>query len=378
MNSLLNVWLHLKYDNTVLSLGIEMVQTQDTNLHIELRTSPHLKQTITVEQIMRNVVYAMLPVCAWSVFSFGISALLLIVVTTATAVLTEHWIYHFSGQRSPISDWSVTITGMLLALTLPPGFPLWMAAIAACIGVALGKALFGGLGNNVMNPALVGRAFVQAAFPVAITTWTPAFMVGRFWETIPSTLTLPFMQPPAITEWVAARAIDGFTGATPLALQKFQHITTNNLDLFIGTTAGSAGETSALIILLCGVYLAVRRMMDWRLPVGTLLGAVFTSMPFWLMYPEFYPNPLFVMFSGGLMLGAVFMVSDMVASPVTPVGIWIYGLFIGAMTIVIRLFAALPEGVMYAILLGNVVSPLIAEFTQPRVYGQREQAKEIK
>jgi electron transport complex protein RnfD len=374
----LGIHLHLQYDNTKLHFGIKMALMQDTNLHIELRTSPHLKHTLTVGQIMRNVVIALLPVCAWSIYSFGISALLLIVVTTAIAILTEHIIFQLSGNSSPINDWSVTITGMLLALTLPPGFPLWMAAIAAFVGVALGKALFGGLGHNVMNPALVGRAFVQAAFPVAITTWTPAFTVNRFWELIPSTFTTPFMQPPAVTDWIATHAVDGFTGATPLALQKFQHIATNHFDLFIGTTTGSTGETSALIILLCGIYLVAKHSMDWRLPMGVFLGAIITSAPFWLLYPTYYPNPLFMLLSGGLMLGAVFMASDMVASPVTPRGIWIYGLFIGAITIVIRLFAALPEGVMYAILLGNVVSPLIAEFTQPRVYGQKNKVKEIK
>ncbi|KOR27849.1 electron transporter RnfD, partial [Achromatium sp. WMS2] len=254
-------------------------------MRIELRTSPHLKQTISVEQIMLNVVYALLPVCAWSVYSFGISALFLIIVTTGMAVLTEHFLCWLAERPTTLGDWSVTITGMLLALTLPPGFPLWMAAIAATIGVALGKSLFGGLGHNVMNPALVGRAFVQAAFPVAITTWTPAFAGNRFVEFIPTTLTVPFMQPPAITEWIASQAVDGFSGATPLALHKFQHITSSSLDLFVGTTAGSAGETSALIILMCGVYLAARRMMDWRLPIGVMLGVVITTLPLWLANP---------------------------------------------------------------------------------------------
>lgn len=347
------------------------MQPQDVRLRIELRTSPHLKQPLTVEQIMRNVVYALLPVCAWSVYAFGLSALALLLVTTLTAVLTEHLFCRLSGQPSSVSDWSVVITGILLALTLPPGFPLWMGAVAAFVGVALGKVLFGGLGHNVMNPALVGRAFVQAAFPVAITTWTPALAPGRFQEFIPSSLTLPFMQPPDISAWVAARALDGFTGATPLALYKFQHQGTDTLDLLLGTTAGSAGETSALLILIGGLYLAARRMMDWRLPTSVLAGAALFSLPFWLMDPALYPSPWFVLLSGGLMLGAVFMASDMVASPVTPLGVWIYGAFIGVLTVIIRLFGGLTEGVMYAILLGNALSPLIASFTQPRIYGDR-------
>ena len=135
--------------------------------------------------------------------------------------------------------------------------------------------------------------------------------------------------------------LDGFTGATPLALQKFEHITTPAIDLLSGMTAGSAGETSAVLILAGGLYLAARRMLDWRIPTGVLLGAALTSLPFWLMDPQFYPSPLFVLLSGGLMLGAVFMASDMVASPVTPLGVWIYSLFIGALTVVIRLFGGL-------------------------------------
>jgi electron transport complex protein RnfD len=347
----------------------------DHQLHIELRTSPHLKQPVTVEQIMRNVVYALLPVCAWSVYAFGASALLLIAVTTGAAMLTEQLFCRLSGRSSSLNDFSVIITGILLGLTLPPGFPLWMAAVAAFVGVGLGKSLFGGLGFNVMNPALVGRAFVQAAFPVAITTWTPAFAPGRFTELIPSTLTWPFLRPPDVSAWSMQRAIDGFTGATPLALQKFQHSASDALDLLVGTTAGSAGETSAIIILLCGLYLAARRMMDWRIPAAVLCGALLTSLPFWWLDAAVYPSPWFVLLSGGLMLGAMFMASDMVASPVTPAGVWLYGLFIGALTVIIRLFGGLTEGVMYAILLANALSPLIASATQSRIYGAAKQKR---
>ncbi len=343
----------------------------DNNIPIELRTSPHLKQAVTTAQIMRNVVYALLPVCGFAVFAFGLSALALLAVSTLACVLTEMLFCRLSGRPSTINDWSVVITGLLLGLTLPPGFPLWMAAVAGVVGVGLGKALFGGLGQNVMNPALVGRAFVQAAFPVAITSWTPAFVDGRFGAFIPSTLTAPFMQPPDIGAWLAEASADAFSGATPLALQKFEHVTTDVSQMFFGMTAGSTGETSALIILAGGLYLAARRMLDWRIPVAVLLGAALTGLPFWLLDPGRYPDPLFVLFSGGLMLGAWFMASDMVASPVTPAGVWIYGLFIGVLTVVIRLFGGLTEGVMYAILLGNAISPLISTVSQPRVFGSR-------
>ncbi len=336
---------------------------------VEIRTSPHLKRAVSVEQIMRNVVLALLPICAFAVWQFGLSALLLLSTTLCVAMGTEYLFSRLSGRGNSLSDWSVVITGLLLGLTLPPGFPLWMAAVAAFVGVALGKALFGGLGFNVMNPALVGRAFVQAAFPVAITTWTPAFAPGRFGELIPSTLTLPLMQPVPVDSWIEGLQIDAFTGATPLAMQKFQEIEVSAADLFTGMVAGSAGETSALLILLCGLYLAFRRMLDWRIPLGVLAGAAAAALPFWLYDGTAFPSPWFVLFSGGLMLGAWFMASDMVASPVTPMGAIIYGAFIGILTVIIRLFGGLVEGVMYAILVANAASPLIASWTQPRVYG---------
>lgn len=336
---------------------------------IELRTSPHIKSAPSVAQIMRNVVYALVPICGFAVYQFGLSALALIAVVSAACLATERFFNWMSGKESSLSDWSATITGLLLALTLPPGFPLWMGAVAGFIAIALGKAIFGGLGFNVFNPALVGRAFVQAAFPVAITTWTPPFAPGRFTEFIPSSLTLPLMAPPPMNEWVRALGVDAFSGATPLAHWKFEGVITSTADLFTGMTAGSAGETSALLILLCGCYLALRRMMDWRIPAAMLLGAFLTAALFYLQDAGRYPDPLFVLFSGGLMLGAVFMASDMVGSPVTPWGVWIYGLFMGFITVIIRFFGGLPEGVMYAILLGNALSPLIEGITQPRIYG---------
>ena len=336
---------------------------------VEIRTSPHVKRAISVDQIMRNVVYALLPICAWSVYQFGISALVLLLVTTLACIATESFFNWMSHRPDTTRDFSVIITGLLLALTLPPGFPLWMAAVAGFIAIGLGKSLFGGLGYNVMNPALVGRAFVQAAFPVAITTWTPAFAPGRFQEFIPSTLALPFMSPVDTSDWVREHAIDSFTGATPLALQKFEQVSVDTLDLLTGTVAGSAGETSAILIFLCGLYLAFRNMMNWRIPAGVFAGVIIISLPFYLMNPEIYPSPQFMLISGGLMLGAMFMATDMVASPMTPKGVWLYGAFIGALTIIIRLFGGLTEGVMYAILIANALSPMISSITQPRVYG---------
>ena len=335
---------------------------------VELRTTPHMHAPQDVVVIMRNVVLALLPIAGWSVWQFGISSLALLLTSVLACLLTER---AFSGSEgNTLGDWSATITGLLLGLTLPPAFPLWMTAVAAFIAIAMGKVMFGGLGMNVFNPALVGRAFVQAAFPVAITTWTPALFEGRFSSFIPSTLTPPFLIPNPVGDWNTRVAVDAFTGATPLALHKFEGVSTPVMDLFLGTATGSAGETSALIILLCGLYLAMRNFLDWRIPLFVMLGAAAAAGLFHAIDPQRYPEPLFMLFSGGLMLGAWFMATDMVGSPVTTLGVIIYGLLIGVLTVTIRLFGGLTEGVMYAILLANAATPLIDQYTQPRVFGQ--------
>ncbi len=341
---------------------------------IHVRTSPHLHSARSVDMIMRNVVYALVPICFYSVYNFGISAAALVMTTVVACTGFEHMFCRLSKRPTTVGDFSVVITGVLLALTLPPGFPLWMAVVGSFVSVALGKMLFGGLGFNLFNPALVGRAFLQAAFPVAITSYTPALAHDRFSEFIPSTFVVPLMKAPLLNQWISSVRVDGFSGATPLMMQKFDHISTDILPLFLGSVSGSAGETSALLILLCGFYLIARKMMDWRIPASMLLSAVLVSGAFYLSNSTAYPNPLFVLFSGGLMLGAMFMATDMVGSPVTPLGVWIYGAVMGLITIVIRFKGGLPEGVMYAILLGNALSPLIDNLTQPRKYGALKKA----
>ncbi|OGP12548.1 MAG: electron transporter RnfD [Deltaproteobacteria bacterium RIFCSPLOWO2_12_FULL_50_11] len=327
-------------------------------LDMEISTSPHLGRGLSVPIIMRNVVYALLPIIGVAVYTFGLSVFFLVFTTLVTCLMAERFICLWTRKPSTIGDYSAAITGILLGLTLPPGFPLWMAALGSVIAMALGKALFGGLGFNPFNPALVGRAFLQAAFPTAITTWSDAFQADRFTTFINTTLTLPFMK--AIPDTVS--------GATALAAMKFDHKLADTYDLFIGNISGSAGETCALVILLGGGYLALRKMLDWRIPVGIFLSVLLVSGLFWWMDPK-NPPPLFMLFSGGLMLGAVFMATDMVTSPVTPVGAWIYSGLIGVLVVFIRLFGGLPEGVMYAILLGNAATPLINLMTQPKVYG---------
>lgn len=332
-------------------------------LHIS--SSPHIKKDVSTDLIMKNVVYALLPVVLFSVLAFGINALLVIATSVFGCLLTEHMLCRWSKRESTISDWSAVITGILLGLTLPPIFPLWMAFLGAVLAIGLGKFVFGGLGYNAFNPALVGRAFLQAAFPVAITTWHPSFMEDRFVSISKSVLAFPFAEP----------IVDGISGATPLTAFKFDKITAGTSDLAMGLISGSIGETCSWIIVLGGVYLIYRKMMNWRIPVAILSTVFIFSGLLFLLDNQFYPSPFFMLFSGGLMLGAVFMATDMVGSPITPLGVWIYGAFIGILVVVIRIWGGLPEGVMYAILLGNALSPHIDKMIRPLVYGTKKLTK---
>ncbi len=332
-------------------------------LHIS--TSPHIAKGLSTEVIMRNVVWALLPVAFFAVFVFGLNALLVLLTAVISCVITEHVLCRISKKESTVSDWSAVITGLLLGLTLPPIFPLWMTFLGGVVAIALGKFIFGGLGYNVFNPALVGRAVLQAAFPVAITTWFPAFGDYRFSTATNSVLSAPFMSP----------AYDGISGATPLAAFKFDRVTTATYDLALGFISGSAGETSAVVILLGGAYLIARKMMNWRIPVSILTTVFLFSGILYLIDHQTYPSPLFMLFSGGLMLGAMFMATDMVGSPITPWGVVIYGGVIGILVVVIRIWGGLPEGVMYAILLGNALSPHIDKLIMPRVYGTVKQKR---
>nr|MDJ0866839.1 RnfABCDGE type electron transport complex subunit D [Myxococcota bacterium] len=258
-------------------------------------------------------------------------------------------------------DWSIAITGLLYGLTLPPGLPLWMVAVGGVVSVALGKALFGGLGQNPFNPALVGRAFLQAAFPVAMTSWVPAFAPDRFRALPSSTLAWPLGQP----------LYDGVSGATPLALWKFDGELTAASDMMLGFIGGSTGETSSLLILLGGAYLVARNLMNWRIPAAIFATVAALSAGLHALDPSAYPSAPFMLFSGGLMLGAVFMATDMVGSPMTGPGCWLYGALIGALVVVIRIWGGMPEGVMYAILLGNAATPHLDAWFQPTIYGAR-------
>lgn len=332
---------------------------------LEIRTSPHIVSGHSVDTIMFNVVLALLPVTAFAVFAFGLAGFLTLGVALGSCVGTEYLLCRLTGRASALGDWSVTITGLLYGLTLPPGLPLWMVAVGGFIAVGMGKSLFGGLGSNPFNPALVGRAVLQAAFPVAMTSWVPAFTADRFRSLPSSTLAFPFLEP----------VYDSVTGATPLSAWKFDQELTPVRDLVFGFTSGSTGETCAVLALLGGLYLIVRNMMNWRIPVA-ILGAVgiLGGVLHWAD-PTVYASPLFLYFSGGLMLGSMFMATDMVGSPMTSRGAVIYGVLIGLLVVVIRTWGGMPEGVMYAILLGNAVTPQLDALIRPKVYGGRSAEK---
>jgi electron transport complex protein RnfD len=326
-----------------------------------LVASPHLHAQDSTGRIMWSVVVTLLPAVGAATFFFGPGALLIIGASVLGAMGTER----IFGPGGALRDGSAAITGLLLGLTLPPGFPLWMAFVGGAFGIGFGKLIFGGLGQNVFNPALLGRAFLQAAFPTAITTW-PAVRTaaeGGTWLQLRGDL--------FATPMMTAGQVDVVTQATPLGLWKFEGQITDVLNLLIGSTGGSLGETSALLILLGGVYLAARNYLDWRIPVGIFATVGLLALGLHTMDPS-YPGPLFMLFSGGLVLGAVYMATDMVTSPVTKKGAWIFAFGVGVLVVLIRVWGGLPEGVMYAILFMNALVPFIERVTQPKVFGTTE------
>jgi electron transport complex protein RnfD len=321
---------------------------------LRVTASPHLKGPTTTPGIMWNVVGSLVPVTIAAAWHFGPSALLVVAAATAGALLPERLV----RRGDTLHDGSALITGILLGLTLPPGMPLWMAFVGGAFGIGAGKLVFGGLGQNPFNPALLGRAFLQAAFPVAITTWPT--QPDSWWTLRGDNFAFPLMRP---------ELVDGMTGATPLGLMKFEQEGTELVHLIAGSTSGSVGETSAVVILLCGAYLALRKHLNWRIPASIFATVAALSTVLHLIDPERYGSAGFMLFSGGLVLGAVFMATDMVTSPTTNRGSWLFGVGIGALVVVIRNWGGLPEGVMYAILLMNALVPFINRVTQPKVFG---------
>lgn len=324
------------------------VQAAPSPPELALASSPHLHSRWSTAAMMWLVTACLAPSAIAGIWFFGLRGILLLLASLAGCALSEALINRWRGLPFSLKDGSALLTGLLLGLILPPSFPLAGAFLGGVISIGLGKAVFGGLGMNIFNPALVGRAFLQAAFPVAMTTWT----VNRLQE------------------------MDALSAATPLALVKFREPGVGLAesmpalsDLLIGSTAGSLGETSALAVLTGGLVLLVTRVANWRIPLSMCLGAVLLAGAFWVLDPAQWPHPLFHLLSGGFLFGALFMATDLVTSPLTMRGMWIFGLGIGMLTVLIRLFGGLPEGVMYSILLMNAAVPLINRWTRPRIFG---------
>ena len=246
----------------------------------------------------------------------------------------------FFYLRQPFITYSAIVTGILFAMVMPPSLPIWACILGCFVAVGLAKQLFGGLGANIFNPALLGRAFLAAAFPTFMTRWNHPI------------------------------SLDAVTGATPLGLVKFGHsLDINYWDLFIGNVSGSLGETSALALVIGGLYLLIKKTIDWRIP-SAYIGTVFViSFVANLISPDVSVGGLFHILAGGLLIGAIFMAADPVTSPITKTGRWVFGIGCGTITMVIRLWGGLPEGVMYAILLMNALTPILNRMTRPRRYG---------
>nr|VFJ42871.1 MAG: electron transport complex protein RnfD [Candidatus Kentron sp. DK] len=326
-----------------------------------VRPAPFMRSAMTTQRAMLDVLYALIPVIGAALLFFGPGAALVLAATVAGALATER-LFLPASQRTPLrTDISPLVTGLLLGVTLPPALPLWMAFVGGAVSIGLGRLVWGGLGQNLFNPALVGRAFLMAAFPTAMTTWTPHQGTDSFWTLYPGNFAVPLMSP----------VFDAVTAATPLALIKFQHQTPAFTPLLLGNVPGSLGETSGLLILAGGAYLLLRRAIDWRI-LGGLLGSVaLLSGSLYLLDATSHPDPLTALFSGGLLFGAVFMATDPVTSPTTPKGALLFGIGVGLLVVLIRGFGGYPEGVMYAILLMNAATPLIERVTQPRAFGRR-------
>lgn len=315
--------------------------TANPTYKLELSTSPHVHSKWSTKQAMWFVVLALLPAVISSVVFFGAYQLVILLTSIVFCVGTEFAIKKIRKRKITVEDGSAVITGLLLGLILPPNFSLSSTAIGAVFSIAIGKEIFGGLGYNVFNPALAGRAFLQAAFPVAITTWKqPNF------------------------------AVDTVTSATPLAAFKFDKVASQLQPMFVGNVGGSLGETSVIAIMIGGIFLIAIGIVNYRIPAAMIIGMLVFGGLFWVIDPVKYPSPFFQIFAGGFLFGAMFMATDWVTSPITSKGMWIYGIGISLLVVMIRLFGGLPEGVMYAILIMNALVPTINRFTRPRIFGE--------
>lgn len=316
--------------------------------NLVLTTSPHVQSKSQLQSIMFDVVIALLPATALSIYMFGWHAVILIVVTLATGLGFEWAVLKFKGDNNigaTLLDGSAIVTALLLALNLPPGSPVWMMVVGSFAAIVIAKHTFGGLGYNIFNPALVARVFLLISFPVQMTKW---------------------IKPEGFSSEVT-------TSATPLDQLKTEGLSAIDAitmkDFFMGNTAGSLGEMSAAALLIGAAYLFMRRVLTWEIPVTTL-GAlyIFTGLFHWAN-PEKYASPVIHLLSGGAILGAFYMATDMVTSPITRKGMIIFGVSIGIITGLIRLFGGYPEGISFAIIIMNAFVPLIDKYTKVKKFG---------
>lgn len=301
-----------------------------------LSSSPHIRSKDSVQSIMRDVAIALLPATVAGIYFFKLQALLVILTAVISCVAAEYIWEKATGRDISIGDFSAVVTGMLLAFNVPPTLPLWMLVIGSFFSIIVVKQFFGGIGQNVVNPALAGRAFLLASWPVAMTTWT----------------------------------VDGVATATPLAILKSGQGDLPSLaSAFVGHIGGCIGETSALALLIGFAYLLYRRIITWHIPVF-YVGTVFVLTTIIGRNGFMSGNAIYEIFVGGLMLGAIFMATDYTTSPMTKKGQVIFAIGCGFITTVIRIFGGYPEGVSYSIILMNLFVPLIDKFVAPRVFGE--------
>jgi electron transport complex protein RnfD len=308
---------------------------------------------------MRDVVIALMPASLFGIYNFGLNALLILLTTVTVCLLTEY--IYCKAMKKPVttSDFSAVVTGLLLAFNLPVGLPLWMAALGGIFAIVVVKMVFGGLGQNFMNPALAARAFLLISFSDDMADFAVKQIIS-----------------PKVTDYILHGAIvtDGVSGATPLQVLKAGE-SVNLFNTLIGSVGGSIGETSALAIILGGLYLIFRKVISFRIPVIYIL----TVAVFLLLFSGEGADMNYLMgqiLGGGLLLGAFFMATDYVTSPATPKGQILYGLLLGVLTGIFRVFGKSAEGVSYAILLGNILVPLIEKVTIPAPFGKERVASE--
>jgi electron transport complex protein RnfD len=319
--------------------------------------SPHVHNNQSVEKIMWGVVVAMIPALLVSLWYFGLAALITTAIAVLSCVVLEYAITKYVLKEQPsITDGSAVVTGILLAFNVPSSIPWWQLVIGSMVAIGVAKMSFGGLGRNPFNPALVGRVFMLISFPVDMTLW-PLPIQNRF------LLTDAITGPTSLG--IVKEGVKNGETLTQLASQVPDYTS-----MFMGGIGGSLGEVSAAALIIGGIYMLYKKIITWHIPVSYLFTVfIFTGL-LWLINPEQYIDPVFHLLAGGLMLGAIYMATDMATSPMTSKGMLVYGLGCGVLTVLIRVWGAYPEGVSFAILIMNAVTPLINKGFKPARFGE--------